>query len=129
VSPASALLARRPPGGPHELDGNTLAPASHHRAIGERAVTTLPARPARLQHAGHSAAGPGRQAEAQQPFGRLRVAGCHASGLRPRTDFSPALCDDFKLSFNCFNSQKIVQASKIRRNLYECPKIYKINFV
>jgi hypothetical protein len=52
VSPASALVARCPPGGPHELAGNTLLPASHHRPLGDRA----------------SAAGPGRQAVAKPAF-------------------------------------------------------------
>jgi hypothetical protein len=52
VSPACALVARCPPGGPHELAGNTLLPASHHRPLGDRA----------------SAAGPGRQAVAKPAF-------------------------------------------------------------
>jgi hypothetical protein len=63
VSPASALVVRRPPGGPHELAGNTLPPASHHRAFSEhatarglRAETTPLAHSTRVhtcRHAGH----------------------------------------------------------------------------
>jgi hypothetical protein len=71
VSPASALVAQRPPGVPHELTSNTLPLASTHRAIGERtsvrglcAVTTPPARQTRAQSRGHA----GRQPEAQLAF-------------------------------------------------------------
>jgi hypothetical protein len=44
VSPTLALVARRPPGGPHELTGNALPPASHHRPVGDRATTSSRAR-------------------------------------------------------------------------------------
>jgi hypothetical protein len=46
---------------------------------GEHAMRDQAAvRPTCAQHAGRSAAGPGRQAEAQQPFDWPRMAGLHA---------------------------------------------------
>jgi hypothetical protein len=65
-----------------------LPPARCHRATDER--STVPSRawtthsdhaavsPVRAQQVGRSAAGPGHQAKAQQPFGRPCMSGRHA---------------------------------------------------
>jgi hypothetical protein len=98
VIPASALVTQHPPGGPHELTGNTLPSASHHRAIGEcatvrglRAVTTPPARPVRVGTWAASPAGPGRKTVAQ-PAGHPASHGrpphltlWHRAGFWPST--------------------------------------------
>jgi hypothetical protein len=130
VSPAFAPVARRRPKGPRELVGNTLPMASHHRLLSYRTTTPscvraargdhVPARPARAQrrgHAGRSLAGPGRQAEVQPAFrpavcGRPPALHCSRGPILARH-----CAANFKSFFNLFNFQKILQTSKIRRNL------------
>jgi hypothetical protein len=51
VSPTSALLARCPPSGPHELVSNTLLLASHHQAVTERGLRVVTTHPTRLTRA------------------------------------------------------------------------------
>jgi hypothetical protein len=88
------------------------------RATAEATTSTPPHRPARSRPAGRLPAGLGSQAVAQpafRPTAHGRPPCPMGSSLGP---VSVRYCaGDFKCFSNCFKSQKLVQISKIRRNL------------
>jgi hypothetical protein len=90
----SRLLALSVPSLPGALPVvPTSSPATHCRRLATTGPSRSvpPRRPAR-GHAGRSAAGPGRHAEAWQAFGRPHMAGRHACGLWPQAGFGLTLC-------------------------------------
>jgi hypothetical protein len=136
VSPAADLLARRHPGTPPVLAGNTLPLASikphrrraHHYAgaratRGDRTVSAHGARPVFARRGPPPRLGRAARPWPSRPSGRPRVAGRRAEHRRPWARLRPITVRRFLSFFNCFNCEKLFKLPKF---VETCENVQKL---